>query len=164
MHALEAASNCVTTWVHPKLSIGWASQQAERAVEFLPSSGDWKKLKTSFSIHQFDLCRIANHETFARTVAPSLHSILVEPRITVPTGHAYRLHESLSQHTTGTMSGTATQPPQSTGSLKLDSLKQNAEAAVEPKKLSGVALYSRFAFAGAVCCSVTHGGLTPVDV
>ncbi|KAF7187615.1 Mitochondrial phosphate carrier protein [Pseudocercospora fuligena] len=62
------------------------------------------------------------------------------------------------------MSGTATQPPQSTGSLKLDSLKQNAEAAVEPKKLSGVALYSRFAFAGAVCCSVTHGGLTPVDV
>merc|ERR1712230_2522 len=36
--------------------------------------------------------------------------------------------------------------------------------ASEPKKLSGLALYSRFAFAGAVCCSVTHGGLTPVDV
>lgn len=36
--------------------------------------------------------------------------------------------------------------------------------AVEPEKLSGVALYSRFAFAGAVCCSVTHGALTPVDV
>ncbi|KAL9107748.1 MAG: hypothetical protein Q9227_007370 [Pyrenula ochraceoflavens] len=34
----------------------------------------------------------------------------------------------------------------------------------EPKKLSGMALYSRFAFAGAVCCSVTHGGFTPVDV
>ncbi len=31
-------------------------------------------------------------------------------------------------------------------------------------KLSGVELYSRFAFAGAVCCSVTHGALTPVDV
>jgi hypothetical protein len=31
-------------------------------------------------------------------------------------------------------------------------------------KLSGVDLYSRFAFAGAVCCSVTHGALTPVDV
>ncbi|EME86650.1 uncharacterized protein MYCFIDRAFT_86626 [Pseudocercospora fijiensis CIRAD86] len=62
------------------------------------------------------------------------------------------------------MSGTATQPPQSTGSLKLDSLKQNAEAAVEPEKLSGFGLYARFAFAGAVCCSVTHGGLTPVDV
>lgn len=30
--------------------------------------------------------------------------------------------------------------------------------------LSGVALYSRFALAGAVCCSVTHGALTPVDV
>lgn len=30
--------------------------------------------------------------------------------------------------------------------------------------LSGVQLYSRFAFAGAVCCAVTHGALTPVDV
>jgi solute carrier family 25 phosphate transporter 3 len=37
-------------------------------------------------------------------------------------------------------------------------------AASEPQKLSGVALYSRIAFAGAVCCSVTHGALTPVDV
>jgi solute carrier family 25 phosphate transporter 3 len=37
-------------------------------------------------------------------------------------------------------------------------------AASEPPKLSGVALYSRIAFAGAVCCSVTHGALTPVDV
>ncbi|KAH9230501.1 hypothetical protein K456DRAFT_55569 [Colletotrichum gloeosporioides 23] len=34
----------------------------------------------------------------------------------------------------------------------------------EPEKLSGLNLYSRFALAGAVCCSVTHGGLTPVDV
>ncbi|KIW34569.1 uncharacterized protein PV07_01346 [Cladophialophora immunda] len=33
-----------------------------------------------------------------------------------------------------------------------------------PKQLSGLDLYSRFAFAGAVCCSVTHGALTPVDV
>ncbi|KKK26134.1 hypothetical protein P175DRAFT_0491343 [Aspergillus ochraceoroseus IBT 24754] len=31
-------------------------------------------------------------------------------------------------------------------------------------QLSGLQLYSRFAFAGAVCCSVTHGALTPVDV
>jgi solute carrier family 25 phosphate transporter 3 len=29
---------------------------------------------------------------------------------------------------------------------------------------TGFDLYSRFAFAGAVCCSVTHGALTPVDV
>ena len=29
---------------------------------------------------------------------------------------------------------------------------------------TGVDLYARFAFAGAVCCSVTHGALTPVDV
>ena len=26
---------------------------------------------------------------------------------------------------------------------------------------TGLGLYSRFAFAGAVCCAVTHGGLTP---
>jgi solute carrier family 25 phosphate transporter 3 len=40
-------------------------------------------------------------------------------------------------------------------------------AAVIPEtkpQLSGLQLYSRFAFAGAVCCSVTHGALTPVDV
>lgn len=29
---------------------------------------------------------------------------------------------------------------------------------------TGLDLYSRFALAGAICCSVTHGGLTPVDV
>jgi len=34
----------------------------------------------------------------------------------------------------------------------------------EQKKPSGLALYSRFAFAGAICCSITHGALTPVDV
>ncbi|ELR06344.1 mitochondrial phosphate carrier protein [Pseudogymnoascus destructans] len=33
-----------------------------------------------------------------------------------------------------------------------------------PEKLSGAALYSRFAIAGALCCSITHGALTPVDV
>ena len=51
----------------------------------------------------------------------------------------------------------------STGSTKLDAAVQNIKAA-EPAKLSGVGLYSRFALAGAVCCSVTHGALTPVDV
>jgi len=54
-------------------------------------------------------------------------------------------------------------PPASTGSTKLDAIKQTV-AAKDPQKLSGMALYSRFAFAGAVCCSVTHGALTPVDV
>jgi len=29
---------------------------------------------------------------------------------------------------------------------------------------TGLDLYARFAFAGAVCCAVTHGALTPVDV
>jgi solute carrier family 25 phosphate transporter 3 len=57
------------------------------------------------------------------------------------------------------MSGTATAPSAS----QLDAIKQTVQAK-EPQKLSGVALYSRFAFAGAVCCSVTHGALTPVDV
>lgn len=57
----------------------------------------------------------------------------------------------------------ASVPPSSTGSTKLDAVVQNASAKT-PEKLSGLALYSRFALAGAVCCSVTHGGLTPVDV
>ena len=38
-----------------------------------------------------------------------------------------------------------------------------AQAATQ-KKPEGLALYSRFAFAGAVCCSLTHGAFTPVDV
>ncbi|KAF8866964.1 mitochondrial carrier [Acephala macrosclerotiorum] len=54
-------------------------------------------------------------------------------------------------------------PATSTGSLKVDAVVQEV-AANTPEKLSGVALYSRFALAGAVCCSATHGGLTPVDV
>ena len=58
---------------------------------------------------------------------------------------------------------TTAPPPTSTGSTKLDAAVQNARANA-PDKLSGFALYSRFALAGAVCCSVTHGGLTPVDV
>ena len=60
------------------------------------------------------------------------------------------------------MSATGTAPPTSTGSVKVDAIKENVKAAV--KQPSGLDLYSRFAFAGAVCCSVTHGGLTPVDV
>jgi solute carrier family 25 phosphate transporter 3 len=54
-------------------------------------------------------------------------------------------------------------PATSTGSTKVDAVVQTI-AAKTPEKLSGVALYSRFALAGAVCCSVTHGALTPVDV
>jgi len=54
-------------------------------------------------------------------------------------------------------------PATSTGSTKVDAVVQNV-AAKATEKLSGVALYSRFALAGAVCCSVTHGALTPVDV
>ena len=57
----------------------------------------------------------------------------------------------------------AAAPSSSTSLPKLDAAVQNAKAAT-PEKLSGVALYSRFALAGAIGCSVTHGGLTPVDV
>ncbi|KAI9795286.1 MAG: mitochondrial phosphate carrier protein [Piccolia ochrophora] len=57
----------------------------------------------------------------------------------------------------------AAAPPSSSGSPKLDAAVQKASSQ-SPEKLSGLALYSRFAFAGAVCCSVTHGALTPVDV
>lgn len=32
------------------------------------------------------------------------------------------------------------------------------------KTPTGVALYARFALSGALCCSITHGALTPVDV
>ncbi|KAL4970394.1 putative mitochondrial phosphate carrier protein (Mir1) [Aspergillus stella-maris] len=42
--------------------------------------------------------------------------------------------------------------------------KVEAPAAPAAPQLSGLQLYSRFAFAGAVCCSITHGALTPVDV
>lgn len=41
---------------------------------------------------------------------------------------------------------------------------KEAVKAPEAPQLSGFSLYSRFAFAGAVCCSVTHGAFTPVDV
>lgn len=51
----------------------------------------------------------------------------------------------------------------STGSAKVDAVVQKA-AAGAPGQLSGLQLYSRFALAGAVCCSITHGALTPVDV
>jgi solute carrier family 25 phosphate transporter 3 len=39
-------------------------------------------------------------------------------------------------------------------------------AATTPTQLppTGADLYARFAFAGAMCCSITHGALTPVDV
>ena len=54
-------------------------------------------------------------------------------------------------------------PPTATGSAKVDAAKAQL-AAADPTAPTGIALYSRFAFAGAVCCSVTHGALTPVDV
>lgn len=37
-------------------------------------------------------------------------------------------------------------------------------AVQKPDAPQGLALYSRFAFAGACCCSITHGAVTPLDV
>ncbi|KAG9679547.1 hypothetical protein KCU99_g1455, partial [Aureobasidium melanogenum] len=73
------------------------------------------------------------------------------------------IHTISTPLTPGPMSSTGTAPPPSTGSTKVDAIKENIKAAA-PSNPTGLDLYSRFAFAGAVCCSVTHGGLTPVDV
>lgn len=43
------------------------------------------------------------------------------------------------------------------------SASATGQRAVE-KKPEGIDLYSRFALAGALGCSVTHGAFTPVDV
>ncbi|KAI9170915.1 Mitochondrial phosphate carrier protein [Paramyrothecium foliicola] len=50
-----------------------------------------------------------------------------------------------------------------TAAGKIEAAVQTAKAN-DPTKPQGLALYSRFALAGAICCSVTHGALTPVDV
>lgn len=39
-----------------------------------------------------------------------------------------------------------------------------ASPAADSAVPTGAGLYARFAFAGAVCCSITHGAMTPVDV
>ncbi|KAG9079144.1 mitochondrial phosphate carrier protein [Ceratobasidium sp. UAMH 11750] len=49
---------------------------------------------------------------------------------------------------------------------KVDSAKSaiaDVKGAAQPPP-TGADLYARFAFAGGVCCAVTHGALTPVDV
>ncbi|KAL0075404.1 mitochondrial carrier domain-containing protein [Phycomyces blakesleeanus] len=48
-----------------------------------------------------------------------------------------------------------------------ESLKKNfivPSPSADAAAPSGVGLYARFALAGAVCCGVTHGAMTPVDV
>lgn len=95
-----------------------------------------------------------NTLTFAHSLSPSQLQLQPQPLLS---SHSFNFLAS----TTSAMA--AAPPPASTGSTKLDALKQTATTA-DPTKLSGLQLYSRFAFAGAVCCSVTHGALTPVDV
>ncbi|KNE57909.1 hypothetical protein AMAG_04752 [Allomyces macrogynus ATCC 38327] len=48
--------------------------------------------------------------------------------------------------------------------VPMDKIRANAPAAAGDAKPTGVDLYARYAFAGAMCCSLTHGALTPVDV
>jgi hypothetical protein len=50
-----------------------------------------------------------------------------------------------------------TNPPHSPPNLIMSSIQ--TQAAVAP---TGASLYARFALAGAICCGVTHGALTPV--
>ncbi|KAG9126285.1 Cu/Pi carrier [Ceratobasidium sp. 392] len=44
------------------------------------------------------------------------------------------------------------------------SVSDKVDSAKSQPPPTGADLYARFAFAGAVCCAVTHGALTPVDV
>jgi solute carrier family 25 phosphate transporter 3 len=46
----------------------------------------------------------------------------------------------------------------------VDAIVEKAAAATPAPARSGLDLYSRFALAGALGCSITHGALTPVDV
>ncbi|KFZ20009.1 hypothetical protein V501_00345 [Pseudogymnoascus sp. VKM F-4519 (FW-2642)] len=56
-----------------------------------------------------------------------------------------------------------TSPPTNTQLMTIDAAASKTMP-MRPDKLTGLQLYSRYAFAGAICCSVTHGVLTPVDV
>jgi hypothetical protein len=73
------------------------------------------------------------------------------------------LHSTSFASTIHTSEMATSPPPTATGSSKVDAAKAKL-AAADPTAPTGLDLYSRFAFAGAVCCSVTHGALTPVDV
>jgi hypothetical protein len=96
--------------------------------------------------------------------SPKTFSFISIENLSTPIAAATFVVFLLSQPSHTTLAPMASQaPPSSTGSVQLDALKQTV-AAKSPAKLSGIDLYSRFAFAGAVCCSVTHGALTPVDV
>ncbi|KAM9878045.1 Mitochondrial phosphate carrier protein 1 [Verticillium dahliae] len=68
-----------------------------------------------------------------------------------------------SQFHPPSLQATMASAPTSTGSAKVDAVVQKAAAAV-PGTPTGFDLYARFALAGAIGCSVTHGALTPVDV
>jgi hypothetical protein len=61
----------------------------------------------------------------------------------------YRVSHSIGFHTFASAMAT---PPQSMAQ------------ALTKKQPEGIALYARFALAGALGCSITHGGFTPVDV
>lgn len=54
-------------------------------------------------------------------------------------------------------------PPANTQLTRIDAASSKTTP-MRPGKMTGQQLYSRYAFAGAICCSVTHGVLTPVDV
>lgn len=57
----------------------------------------------------------------------------------------------------------AAQAKVDTAKAQVNSAVANVKDAAKPPP-TGADLYARFAVAGAVCCAVTHGALTPVDV
>lgn len=65
--------------------------------------------------------------------------------------------QTMSSSSSTYRSSFLTQFPIASVSEKIEAIKPKASP-------TGIDLYARFAIAGAVCCSVTHGALTPVDV
>lgn len=95
--------------------------------------------------------------TISGVLSPSAH---LQPHL----AHSLSTPSPVSGFIAKTAAMSTAPPPTATGSSKVDAAKAQLAAHVDPNAPKGLALYGRFAFAGAVCCSVTHGALTPVDV
>ena len=80
-----------------------------------------------------------------------------------PVSHSFRVKDLSAQSFLSSRSVTMASPAKTTGSTQVDAVVQTVKAN-QPATPTGLSLYSRFALSGAVCCSVTHGFMTPVDV
>lgn len=78
------------------------------------------------------------------------------------TGATYPIHaslESVEKSVKGSVKGAVNEVKDVAGDVS-DAMK-SVKPASGP---TGVDLYSRFALAGALCCMITHGAMTPIDV